>query len=269
MKKSQLFPYLFLLTLLDSPVMASTQSFERNNPIQTQLFENKIISYALNWFELDLDNYWHSIKDFVFQQLADRINLDNERSNLFFSVLNQQILESIQSKLGDLFGSLGYPDPGKISEEIPEIIIDTREEKIEEFTPLRKNEIRIASSEEMLTKAFVQSRLGSEAQKQKQANMEMIAKLAEDSGQAAVTASQENITQDVLKQVARQNSDQAMISQAIYSEITQLSLNQTMSVNELSKITKNLEEQKLKETVDSASNRVSVVEAITEFTSLF
>ena len=266
MKKSQLLILLVPLVIDSSPAMASALPFGNNI---SEFLNTNLINYGLNLFNLDLDNYLRSIKDFVFEQIADQLNLDNGASDFLFSVLNQQILASIQSKLGDFFGSLGFPDPGKISEEIPEIIIDTREEEIEEFTPLRKNEIQIASSERLLTQAFVQSRLSSEAQAQKQANIEVIAKLAEDSSQAAVSASGKNITQDVLKQVARQNSDQAMISQAIYSEITQLGLSQTLSVNELSKITQNMEEQKLKETVDAASNRVSMVEAITEFTSLF
>ncbi len=262
-----------------SPAIAQTQDIQgdsiteiQNSAISEKIFGNNIysqISQGVNLFGINLDSYLTSVQDFFLERIAKQINLENPQLDIFFSVLNQHVLAGISSKLGDLFGVLGYPNPNEISEQVPEIIVNTETEPLEEFTTFGKKELAIAASKKMLTEAYLESRLGDKAQEQKKQQLVIVSDLANHSVTAATTANSQNVTQDVLKQVAMQNANQALINQAMYAELTQIEMNQNMSLNELSKISHNLDKKDWEDTVNSTASRVSLVQAITQFSSLF
>ena len=213
---------------------------------------------------MNLDFYLNSMKNYLSQEIVRNLNLDGRQTNLIFDLLNREILEKLQGKVGDIFGVFGYPSPGEINREIPEIVINDDTEEVGEFTVLGKSESVIAAGEKQITDAYLESRLGKSAQQQKQQQLEAITQLANHSVDTAQDAASDDVTQDVLKRVAAQNGNQALISQAMYAELTQLGMNQNMSLQQLSKISDNLEQEHWQEKVTSTANRVSLVEAITQ-----
>ena len=261
------------LIIVSSPgVMASTQEFEGGGATEEQIFGGLLSSQGnrgFNLFGIDLENYLGSIQDFFIAQITAQILPDHDQTDLFLSILNQNLLSGIQEKIGSIFGVFGYPSPNEINREIPEIVVNDDSEEIGEFTPLGKKEATVSAGKRKITEAYLESRLGKDAQEQKKKQLEAIGQLANHSVTAATDAASQNVTQDVLKQLAVQNAEQALISQGIYGELTQLGMNQNMSLQELSKISENLEQQDWKNKVTSSANRVSLVEAMTQFGSLF
>ena len=265
-----------LIIISGSPVLASTQPTSTENSggvgIVNQLFGGNLYNQAQGIagnFGINLDSYLNSMTSFLTEEIGGALNLDENQTNLIFSVLSRGMLEKIQERIGDIFGAFGYPSPDEINREIPEIIINDDQEEIGEFTILAKAEAEVFASRKKITDAYLESRLGKEAQEQKKQQLDSITSLADSSVNSATDAASQNVTQDVLKQVAVQNANQALISSAMFGELTQLGFNQSMSFQELSKISTNLEEEDWQEKVNSAANRVSVVEAITQFGSLF
>lgn len=265
-----------LLTLLSSlliistpPSIASTQDGSLGGNIQDELPGFNIFSQGLGLLGIDLDSYLGSVQDFVLNEITKSLNLDRLGEDLFSSVLNKQILEGLGDKLGDLFGVLGFPDTQRIGQEIPEVIINTKSEEVAEFTTFDKKRLAISSSKRMLTKAYLQSRLGESAQAVKKQQLTAISNLAEHSVDSATTAASQTITQNVLRQLASQNAGAALISQSTHAEIVQLNLNQTMTVNELSEISTHLEQQNWKNSTAATAKRISLVEETMRFGSLF
>ncbi len=276
MKKNSLIIASSLIIISGSPVLASTQPTSTENSggvgIVNQLFGGNLYNQAQGIagnFGINLDSYLNSMTSFLTEEIGGALNLNENETNLIFSVLSRGMLEKIQERIGDIFGAFGYPSPDEINREIPEIIINDDQEEIGEFTILAKAEAEVFASRKKITDAYLESRLGKEAQQQKKQQLDSITSLADSSVNSATDAASQNVTQDVLKQVAVQNANQALISSAMFGELTQLGFNQSMSFQELSKISTNLEEEDWQEKVNSAANRVSVVEAITQFGSLF
>lgn len=220
-------------------------------------------------FGEQVDRYTNTVNSYISRYNELKDGASNSLVDMYFSVLNSEILSQIQGELVGLFGALGFPNSEAIGKRIPEIIIDTETENVAEFTLLTKKKAAINSSSRMLTEAHLQSRLSEDAQNAKKEEIESISDVAAHSVEAAEEAASLNITQDVLKQVAVQNADSALIDRAIFGEMTQLSMNQTMTNHELHQILKNLEDSQWQDKVDSTAGRVSLADAVTEFTSLF
>ena len=220
-------------------------------------------------FGEQIDKYANTVNNHISRYKELRDGASNPLVDMYLSVLNLEMLSQIQGELAELFGVLGFPNSEKIGQRIPEIIIDTETENVAEFTLLTKKKAAINSSSRMLTEAYLQSRLSEEAQNAKKEEIENISDVAAHSVEAAEEASELLTTQDVLKQVALQNADSALINRAIFGEMTQLSMNQTMTNHELHQIFKNLEDSQWENKVNSAASRVSLADAVTEFTSLF
>lgn len=219
-------------------------------------------------FDEQVDRYTNTVNSYIsrYNELKDGAS---NLVDMYLSVLNSEILSQIQGELAGLFGALGFPNSEAIGKRIPEIIIDTETENVAEFTLLTKKKAAINSSSRMLTEAHLQSRLSEDAQNAKKEEIESISDVAAHSVEAAEEAASLNITQDVLKQVAVQNADSALINRAIFGEMTQLSMNQTMTNHELHQILKNLEDSQWQDKINSTASRVSLADAVTEFTSLF
>ena len=277
MKKASIIVASSLIIMSSSSVLASPQDLSTGNSgggvgIVQQIFGsdlyNQAQGIAVN-FGINLDSYVNSMTDFLTGEIGAALDLDSGQTNFFLSLLNREVLGKIQEKIGDVFGVFGYPSPDELNREIPEIVINENHEQIGEFTVLGKTEAAVFASQKKITEAYLESRLGKSAQEQKKQQLESITSLADHSVNAATDAASQNVTQDVLKQVAIQNADQALITSAMYGELTQLGLNQNMSLQELSKISSNLEKKDWSEKVTSTANRVGIVEAITQFGSLF
>ena len=275
MKKASLILASSLIILSSSPSLparASTQEFEGGGATEEQIFGDILNNQgngSFNLFGINLGAYLGSVQQFFVDQISDQIQPGNDQTDLFLSILNQKLLSDIRDKIGDIFGVFGYPSPNEINREIPEIIVSDDSEEVGEFTPLGKKETAVSESKRKITEAYLESRLGKVAQEQKKQQILAISELANKSVTAATDAASQNITQDVLKEVAGQNAYNSLISQAIYTELTKIEMNQNMSLQELSKISEKLEQEEWKTRVTSSANRVSLVEAITQFSSLF
>ncbi len=277
MKKTRLLVLVSSLLFISTyPVVATSQDLGEDlssgkeiGSMSEEILGGGFVSQGFELLGIELDSYLDSAQEFVRGQIAGTIDLGGLEDNQIFSVLSQRILEGIQSKIGDLFGVFGYPNPNEIDREIPEIIVNDETEKIEEFTTFGKKELAISSAKRQVMSAYIESRLGEKAQEEKKKQIEGISQLANHSMTAATDAASQNVTQDVLKQIAVQQADQAFISQAMHAELTQLGMNQNMSLSELSNISESLERQEWQNKVDSAAARVSFVDAVTHFSSLF
>ena len=224
---------------------------------------------TLKLFGVDIESYLGSAQEFFVDKVTDLIGIDSLGEHSIYSVLTKTTLRQIASKISDLFGGFGYPNPTKIDREIPEIIVNDTTEEVEEFTPFGKKQLAISTSKRQITSAYIESRLGEEAQEKKKQQLEGISKLANNSAAVATNVVKQNVTQDVLKEIATQNANEAYISQAIHAELAQVGMNQNVAVAELSNISETMEKQEWKKTVDSAAARVSFVDTVTQFSSLF
>ena len=276
MKKSKILILASSVVILWSTAsFASTQEINEDSTVggfsslSEQIFGNNVVSGGLDFFGINLDFYLDSAQDFLINQITGAIDLGGLEQYPGVSILNQKILEGISAKIGELFGVIGYPNPNAIDREIPEIIVNDDPEEIEEFTTFGKKQLAISSGKRQILSAYLESRMGEEAQQQKKQQLEAISLLADSSLNAATDAASSDVTQDVMKQIAVQQANNAFISQAIHAELAQLGLNQNMSLSELSNISENMEQQEWQGKVNSAAARVSFVDAITQFSSLF
>ena len=276
MKKSKILILASSVVILwNTTSFASTQEINEDSTLggvsslSEQIFGNNVVNGGLDFFGINLDFYLGSAQDFLINQITGAIDLGGLEKYPGVSILNQKILEGISAKIGELFGVIGYPNPNAIDREIPEIIVNDDPEEIEEFTTFGKKQLAISSGKRQIMSAYIESRMGEEAQQQKKQQLEAISLLADSSLNAATDAASSDVTQDVMKQIAVQQANNAFISQAIHAELAQLGLGQNMSLSELSNISENMEQQEWQGKVNSAAARVSFVDAITQFSSLF
>ncbi len=264
MKKTRL-----LIAACSSIILWSSSSYALTQDLNNDLSQGEIGSITQEIFGVDLDSYLGTAREFLIDTITETLNLGELEESPLFSGLNNTILQEIQSRIGDLFGVFGYPNPNAIDREIPEIIVNDETEEIEEFTTFGKKQLAISSGKRQIMSAYIESRMGEEAQQQKKQQLEAISLLADSSLNAATDAASSDVTQDVMKQIAVQQANNAFISQAIHAELAQLGLGQNMSLSELSNISENMEQQEWQGKVNSAAARVSFVDAITQFSSLF
>ncbi len=262
MKKSRILVLASSLIILSSSASyASTQEINENSTVggigslSEQIFGNEVVSGGLDFFGIDLNSYLGSAQDFLMNQITGSIDLGGLEKYPGVSILNQKVLGGIRAKIGEIFGVIGYPNPNQVEREIPEIIVNDETEEIEEFSTFGKKKLAIATGKKQIMDAYIESRMGEEAQKQKKQQLEGIAQLANSSMNAATDAASQNVTQDVLKQIAIQQANNSFMSQAIHAELTQLGLAQNMSLSELSNISENMEQQEWEGRVNSAAAR--------------
>ena len=270
MKKSRVLILASSLIIFSSSAsFASFQELEQDPLEGISGNNNNIVNQGFELFGINVNSYLDSSQAFLMNKIRGNIDLGDLEKYPGVSILNQKMLGAIQTKIGEIFGVIGYPNPNEIEREIPEIIVNDDTEEIEDFTTFGKKELAIATGKKQIMDAYIESRMGEEAQQQKKQQLEGIAQLANSSMNAATDAASQNVTQDVLKQIAIQQANSSFMSQAIHAELTQLGLAQNMSLSELSDISENMEQQEWQGRVNSAAARVSFVDAITQFSSLF
>ena len=133
----------------------------------------------------------------------------------------------------DNLGALGLPDIFKIEEEI--------EQEEEGYTAWHK----INEAERAYLEAITKAELSFDGQTRSQNNTEILQQQVEEISILAQSAAQEDITQNVLKQIAFQQTRQAVISQLSHQKLTDLNLKQDVNNMVLSNVSQTLDKGEL------------------------
>lgn len=215
----------FLIILLTSPAEAATSS-KPNKSFPEQVQE------AIN-----------SLKTYI-KQLGDEFSTG-------WGELSSEVQQAIESSIGDL----GIPDPVKAGKQI-RVVIGGQKTDITTTDPGLQGQDAQHGWHQTYTLAHSQSILGKEGQK-------VQAKVAEISNNALLTSSDTSdaaqndiVTQDILKKIATQNVQQAIISKSIQGEIQDVTQALATSNINLADISERMDEQALRqEFEDNASAR--------------
>ncbi len=174
-------------------------------------------------FKLEIGDFSLSNQDVNFESIWAKMKTE-------FWTRSDQTLGAIPS-LGEV-GALGLPDPLKVTEEIEAI---EGHEGWEKNHDLNRKLVEVTSSETL-------SEVGQWEQKQTTAQVE---KKVNQSAEDANLASQEVITQNVLKYLARQKAKQAFLLGTMQKYLSDLTLKQDVSNRVLSNISETADKEQL------------------------
>lgn len=209
-----------LLTTANTFTLATTLPFQGDNPL-AQVFEQFTSQLG------SLQNYVSSILSDKIQPLAESLGGD------------------LQAAIDDAMGALGLPDPTVARKEV---------EKIGAATDAPVNPVENATNEvdRQITRAVSASTLGKEGQERQKEQIQRTQQSIERVQQQATTAQGEVVTQNVMKQIAQQNAQQAAILGAMRADGLKQQQSQDLANINLTNISRSVDGQnqaKQRETV--------------------
>jgi hypothetical protein len=177
---------LAILGTANTSTLAMTVPFQGDNPL-AQVFEQFTSQLG------SLQNYVSSILSDKIEPLADSLGGD------------------LQAAIDEAIGALGLPDPTVARKEV---------EKIASSSEAAVNPVETATNEvdRQITRAFSTATLGKEGQERTQQQIQRTQQSIERVQQQATAAQGEVVTQNVMKQIAQQNAQQAAILGAMRAD---------------------------------------------------
>ncbi|WP_235018972.1 hypothetical protein [Tolypothrix sp. NIES-4075] len=209
-----------LLSTANTPSLATTLPFQSDNPL-AKVFEQFTSQLG------SLQSYVSSILSDKIQPLAESLGGD------------------LQAAIDEAMGALGLPDPTVARKEVEKIgaAIDAPVNPVENAT----NEV-----DRQITRAVSASTLGKEGQERQKEQIQRTQQSIERVQQQATTAQSEVVTQNVMKQIAQQNAQQAAILGAMRADGLKQQQSQDLANINLTNISRSVDGQnqaKQRETV--------------------
>lgn len=209
-----------LLTTANTSTLATTLPFQGANPL-AQVFEQ---------FTSQLG----SLQNYVLSILSDKIE-----------PLAESLGKDLQTAIDEAVGALGLPDPTVAREKV---------EKIGAGTDAPVNPVETATNEvdRQITRAVSTSTLGKEGQERQKEQVQRTQQSIERVQQQATAAQGEVVTQNVMKQIAQQNAQQAAILGAMRADGLKQQQSQDLANINLTNISRSVDGQnqaKQRETV--------------------
>lgn len=209
-------------------------------------------AYALDIQEA-LNNYWQQLQTFLGKELDQALG---------------KLDKGIQTAVEDTIGELGIPDPDKVEQKVESQVQEQSEAGAFGVNPTTQAKATSKAVEQAIAESQIQAELGEQGQKQIAAELNSVAGAVSETANAATSAQSANVTQDVLKQMATQNTKVTAILQAAHSEAVKTRLATLESNKSLLNISKNLDQQEWNKQIDTAASQAGLVNATAQFTTL-
>lgn len=209
-------------------------------------------AYALD-IQTALNNYWQQLQTFLAKELEQALG---------------KLDKGIQTAVEDTIGELGIPSPDKVEQKVESQVQKQSEAGAFGVNPTIQAKATSKAVEQAIAESQIQAQLGDGGQKQIAAELSSVAGAVWESANAATSAQNANVTQDVLKQIATQNTKVAAILQAAHSEAVKTRLATLESNKSLLNISKNLDQQEWNKQIDTAASQAGLVNATAQFTTL-
>jgi len=209
-------------------------------------------AYALD-IQGALNNYWQQLQVFLKKELDQALG---------------KLDQGIQTAVEDTIGELGIPAPDKVEQKVEEEVQKQSEAGAFGVNPTTQAKATSKAVEQAIAESQIQAELGDGGQKQIAAELNWVAGAVWETANAATSAQSANVTQDVLKQIATQNTKVTSILQAAHSEAVKTRLATLGSNKSLLNISKNLDQQEWNKQIDAAASQAGLVNATAQFTTL-
>jgi hypothetical protein len=200
-----------------------------------------------------LNNYWQQLQAFLSQELEQALN---------------QLNEEIQPVVESAIGKLGIPAPSKVEQKVQEQIQQQIEAGAFGINPTAQAQATVQAVEQAIAKGQIEAQLGKQGQSQIAQEIDSVDRAVSETSNAATIAQSANVTQDVLKQIATQNTQVTAILQAAHQEAVKTRIATLGSNKSLLDISNNLDQQQWEKQVDAAASHASLVNATAQFTTL-
>ncbi|GAB1542802.1 hypothetical protein NUACC21_54760 [Scytonema sp. NUACC21] len=185
----------------------------------------------------------------VFEQFTSQLgSLQNYVSSILsdkLEPLTESLGGDLQTAIDEAIGALGLPDPTIAREKVEEIAASTD-------APVNPVETATNEVDRQITRAASTSTLSKEGQKRTQQEVQRTQQSIERVQQQATAAQGEVVTQNVMKQIAQQNAQQAAILGAIRADGLKQQQSQDLANVNLTNISRSVDGQnqaKQRETV--------------------
>ena len=173
-----------------------------------------------------------------YKSLQTYINNYQKEFSKFAGKLEAQLNQAIQSSVGDL----GIPDPLKAGKNIEEVL-QKQETQLLVLDPRIQAENAVREWNQQYTRGQSQSVLGGEGQRVQAQEAQITNDAILQSSDNADAAQQDVITQDILKKMAFQNFQTAVVSKSIHAEAQKQSRSLAAANINLADISSRMDEQ--------------------------
>lgn len=130
------------------------------------------------------------------------------------------------------------------------------------------NKVLQGQTDYAITKAGAETLLSADGQKRIAEMKETTAQVATASTQASKTAAGKNVTQDVLKQIAIQNSGTTSILKSIYDSSVDSQVTNVMTAQATSNMSKTLSDEAWGKRVDNQAGQIGLMDTTAQFSAL-
>ncbi|WP_013334965.1 hypothetical protein [Gloeothece verrucosa] len=209
----------------------------------------------------DLDPYFSALQEFVAEQIWSYFE------GLTAS-LPVQLKEDSEKALQKIMGSMGFPNPQKMDDLIWAEIPDLNEDDEGVFTPLLEAETIVNSASIASNQAIIDLTLSEEAQEQQKQVTQQTNEALTTTIEAAQSAQDTYVTQDILKLMSVQNAQTAILLKAQHDELYNNRVVAASSAFELVNLNKQEQEKEWQQSIESTSSDVGLFDTVTQFTSL-
>jgi DNA anti-recombination protein RmuC len=209
-------------------------------------------AYALD-IQGELNNYWQQLQVFLGKELDQALD---------------KLDKGIQTAVEDTIGELGIPNLDKVEQKVESQVQKQSEAGAFGVNPTTQAKATSKAVEQAIAESQIHAQLGDGGQKQIAAELNSVAGAVWETANAATSAQSANVTQDVLKQMATQNTQVTAILQAAHSEAVKTRLATLGSNKSLLNISKNLDQQEWNKQIDAAASQAGLVNATAQFTTL-
>lgn len=177
-----------------------------------------------------------------------------------FALEYGELSQSVESAINSALGVDGIPDPLKAGQKIEAVISQQTVQTIATNPGLQGQDAKIAWNQQY-SKALSESTLGVEGQKITKQETDDSVAATQVSGHEAANAQSELVTQDVLKRIASQNAQQAIISKSIQSSAQATTKHLATANLNLADISGRMNDQQLRQQFEESAEVRQVLQA--------
>lgn len=188
----------------------------------------------------------------------------------FYRAIATGNLAGILEGIAVASGELGIPLPEEVQIAIDKVTNRTDKGNGGAFgveTALLNRVLQSQANYE-ITKAGTQTLLSADGQKRISEMKEMTAQVATASTQASKTATTKNVTQDVLKQIAIQNSSNTSILKSIYDSTVDSQVANAVTAQAIGDMSKTMTQEAWSKKVDNQAGQIGLMDTTAQFSAL-
>lgn len=166
-------------------------------------------------------------------------------------------------------GELGIPIPTEVQKVIDEVT-DQTDAQAGAFGVESSllNQVLQGQADYKIAQSSAEALLGEEGQRRIADSKEMTAEAAAASAQASQTAQGENITQEVMKQIAVQNTSTTAILKSIYDSAVDDQIVSTQTYQALGNMSKALTEEAWGKRITGQASQIGLMDTIAQYSAL-